>query len=555
MIGRPSWEKDLRRRLRSKAKKVSSKHRMDSNGMIASVFIGASMIAVFSLAAEDDTTRMVAVALVTGIYGTLLGGVLRARWEDGVWLAPFAPVNARVMRNLETRGALPDLIRVFLIGLAMASLGSLAGWPHAPLKALPVAGSSMVIGVLFAGGCWGKYMLWASGIGATAWALAGQLETGTLSYRYLHGWIPAFPLSLWTGNSSLLVPRLIVFAVALLVVFFEWRKAWQRPDPEFPSVERSDDDQDEVSDHETTFDPLPEPADPRPGLRDEVRATVTRGWIGLVAYVHANHIAWMDRWLWKSLVPRQRMLACLGMNGTWLWLRKVKLACALLAVSVALFWMMRLSMERHLGSAMAEYGILLGLPALGFALFAFAASFPSAKSIFEPWTSPFKPGLQRYISALAIFPITPAEWARCASREWQLRACLVASIWSIATVATALAFVENAAPRDFCGWILSPWFLFAAMLPFSVGGRLLRAHYGKTQGFILGARLLFSLGMMVISPAAVVVGIIGIALQHFPVFAGGMAVAFITGSVGLRMAVASCGNMRNDITFDAEGEP
>jgi hypothetical protein len=290
--------------------------------------------------------------------------------------------------------------------------------------------------------------------------------------------------------------------------------------------------------------------DPRPELRYEVRSTVTRGWIGIAAYVHDDHFAWIDRFLWKSLVPRQRMLACLGIYETKLWLRKVKLSCVLLSSSVIMFWTMRYSMERHFGTTMAEYGILLGLPALGCALFAFATSFPGAKSIFEPWTSPFNPGLQQSISPLAIFPISPAEWARCAAREWQMRACLVGLMWSVATVAAALAFTQNSSLRNLviCGFV--PWLLLASLLPFSVGGRLLRAHYGSPQGFVLGTRLLFSLVFMVISPAAAVVGIIGSALGNFPILTGGLVIASITGLAGLRLAVASCGNMRTDIAFN-----
>jgi len=60
---------------------------------------------------------------------------------------------------------------------------------------------------------------------------------------------------------------------------------------------------------------------------------------------------------------------------------------------------------------------------------------------------------------------------------------------------------------------------------------------------------------MAISPAAVVVGIIGFWLRHFPTFAGGMGVAAIAGWAGMRMAVANCGHMRADIAYDVAGNP
>lgn len=253
--------------------------------------------------------------------------------------------------------------------------------------------------------------------------------------------------------------------------------------------------------------------------------------------------------------PRQRMLSCLGIHRTHRWLRRVKIASILLVALVALVWMIRLSMENRLGPTMTEYGLLLGLPALGIALIAFVASSPGNNSTFEPWTEQFKPGFQRSIAPLAIFPISPAEWARCAVREWQVRASFVALIWSIAAVAVALGFSTDFSLRDLFGWFVAPWLWLATMLPFSVGGRILRAHYGSTKGLDVGSRLFLSLVLMVISPAAIVVVMIGFALEHFPTFAGGLAVAAVAGWAGLRMAVASCGNMRADIAYDVTGKP
>lgn len=158
----PPWERALRRRLRPKVTRVPSKSNPGVTDMIALNFVGAFVIAVLGLAAADDTGRMVAVTLVTGAYGTLLGGMLRARWQDGVWLAPYAPVDIRGMRLLETRGALPNLTRFGLMGLLMAIFGCFAGWPFAALKALPVAVSAMVTGMVFSSGRWGKIMLWVS---------------------------------------------------------------------------------------------------------------------------------------------------------------------------------------------------------------------------------------------------------------------------------------------------------------------------------------------------------------------------------------------------------
>jgi hypothetical protein len=415
--------------------------------------------------------------------------------------------------------------------------------------------------MLFSSGRWGKIMLWTSGIGATAWSaieiMQGELGPGAIEHGYLHGWLPAFPWSLWTGDWSLIFPRLLVFAGAIVVAFFEWRKAWRGADiaaawnPQPQEIESDHPEEWAKPNHPLE---MTEADDPRPALRYDARATVARGWIGLAAYVHFDHIARIDKWLWKSLAPRQRMLSCLGIYGTRLWLRRVKTAGILLAVSVALFWTMRLSMQNHLGSTMAEYGVLMGLPTLGLAFVAFACSSPGKNSTLEPWTGAFNPGLHRSISPLAIFPISPGEWARCAVREWQVRASFVALIWSIAAVAVALVFLTNPSLRELFGWFIAPWFWWAAMLPFSVGGRLLRAHYGSTQGIDLGSRLFLSLMMMAISPAATVVVFIGFALRHFPTFAGGMAVAAVAGWAGLRLAVASCRNMSADIAHEGVGK-
>lgn len=555
----PVWERSMRRRLRLKAKSVGPKYHLDVKSMIALTFFGACVIAVCSMAAEKDEERMVAVTLVTGVHGTVLGRILRARWQDGVWFASYAPVNNREIKSLETRAALPNLIRWSGMGLMMAVLGCLAGFPSAMVKAMPVAASAMVIGMVFSSGRWGKIMLWVSGVGSTGWTFAEMmnqdLRHGSIAIGFLQGWLPAFPLSLWAGDAALLIPRLTVFVAAVAVIFFEWRKVWRGVD--LP-VEWSPQGQENPSDlPDADAEPIEahETEDPRPALRDDVRATVTRGWVGLAGYLRFNQIGWLDRLLWKYMVPRQRLLSCLGIYGTSCWLRRVKIASILLAVSVALFWTMRLSMENYLGAMMTARGEMLVFPAIGIAFFAFAFSSPGSNSTFEPWTKPFKPGFQRSIAPLAIFPISPSEWARCAAREWQVRAIFVALIWSVATVAVALGFFTELSVRNLFGWFVAPWCWLAAMLPFSVGGRLLRAHYGRAQGFILGTRLLLPLALMAISPAAIVVVIIGFALRHFPTYAGGITVAAVAGWAGLRLAVASCGNMRADIAYDATEKP
>ena len=183
----PPWERALRRRLRSKVTRVPSKSHLGVTDMIALTFVGACAIAVLSLTAANDTGRMVAVTLVTGAYGTLLGGMLRARWQDGVWLAPYAPVDSRGMRMLETRGALPTLIRFGLMGLLMAVFGCFAGWPFAAVKALPVALSAMMTGMVFSSGRLGKTMLWASGIGATGWSATEIMQTDLGPGSISHG--------------------------------------------------------------------------------------------------------------------------------------------------------------------------------------------------------------------------------------------------------------------------------------------------------------------------------------------------------------------------------
>ena len=342
------------------------------------------------------------------------------------------------------------------------------------------------------------------------------------------------------------------------MVFFEWRTAWRGVDIAAVWNRQPPENESDLPDEGTApsqGQETTEADDPRSALRDDLHASVTRGWVGLAAYVHLDQISRFDRLLWKFLVPRQRMLSCLGIYRTRLWLRGVKIASALLAASVALVWTMRLAMQDSLGPTKAEYGVLLGLPALGFAVIAFASSAPGRNSTLEPWTQPFKPGFQRWIAPLAIFPISPGEWARCAGREYQVRACFVALISSIAAVATAPAFSTNPSLREIFGWFMAPWLLLAAMLPFSVGCRLLRAHYGSTQGFIVGSRLFLSLVVMAISPAAVVVVIIGFELRHFPTVAGGLVVAAFAGWVGLRLAVATCGNMMADIAYDVAGKP
>jgi hypothetical protein len=551
MIRQPAWERTLRQRLKGRARPRPGKSNLHFE-TVALVAMGSFMIAALSLAAGGDRGRMVAVTLITGALGALIGRSLRARWFDGALLSHFAPVDLREMRLLESRGAYAIALRLAVAGMVMAALGCLPGGAFSAIKALPVAVTAMATGTAFSSGGRGKLILWTSAIGAIAWSVFEVSRTGlgpgSIAHGFIHGWLPAFPWSLWSGGSSHIIVRLFVFSVALAIVFFEWRKAWRGPglfqawDP--PPKEGGDDaPAAEAASSESSAE---EEKDPRPELRTGLRATVTRGWVGLGAYVPFERFSKIDRLLWRSLVPNQRLLACLGTFGAFAWLRRIIVSSGLLASAVALVWTMRLSWQGRLGPAMFEYGILLGLPTLVLTAVAAARSGPGALSTFAPWVEPFRPGLQRAIPPLAIFPLSPVEWSRCARKEWYVRGPVVALVWSFAAVAVAPALLAEAGFRSLFAWFMTPWLWLASMLPFSVGSRLIRAYSGRLRGTHASGRVFLALFLMAISPAAVIVVVISFALRHLPGFAGGMAVAAIAGWVGLRLALAVCGDMRFD---------
>jgi hypothetical protein len=559
MIREPAWEKTLRRRLkgRARARPASTHLHFESVALAA---IGAFMIAALSLAADGDRGRMVAVTLVTGILGGLTGGALRARWFDGALLAYFAPVSRREMRLLESRGAHAVILRLAISGMAMAALGCLPGGPSSSLNALPVAMTAMATGMLFSSGKHGKLILWMSALGSIAWSAfevsRTDLGPGSLGYGFIHGWLPAFPWSLWAGDTSHLLLRSLAFIAALVIVFFEWRKAWRGSDVLQPWNLPSVPDAEELS--------APEPElseaggmdeDPRLELRTGVRATVTRGWVGLGAYVPFDRFSRIDKLLWRSLVPDQRLLACLGTFGAFAWFKRILLASGLLVATVAIVWVMYFSQQGRLGPVMSGFGGFLVLPALILTVLAAARSGPGTLSTFAPWIEPFRPGLQRAIPPLAIFPLSPVDWSRCATKEWLVRASVVALLWSLAAVAAAPAFAVEVGFRNLFGWFMTPWLWLAAMLPFSVGTRLIRAYSGQLRGAHASSRVFVSLVLMAISPAAIVVVVIGFALRHLPAFAGGIAVAVIAGWAGLRLALAICGDMRFDAAPAAMQDP
>lgn len=550
MIRRPGWEKALRRRLRGRAKAMPAKSNLHFES-VALVAMGAFMIAALSLAAEGNRGRMVAVTLTTGVLGGLMGGALRARWFDGALLAYFVPVGRREMRLLESRGAHAVILRLVIAGLAMAALGCLPGGLSSSLKALPVAVTAMATGMLFSSGRRGKLILWSSAIGSIAWSVLEVSRTdlgpGSLGYGFIHGWLPAFPWSLWAGDTSHLLLRMLAFAAALVIVFFEWREAWRGSDVFQAWNPPSVPDARELSAPEPE---LPEivhlEEDPRPELRTGLRATVTRGWVGLGAYVPFDRFSRIDKLLWRSLVPDQRLLACLGTFGAFAWFRRIILSIGLLAAAVTFVWIIRLSWQGRLGPVMFEYGAFLGLPALVLTVIAAARSGPGTLSTFAPWVEPFRPGLQRAIPPLAIFPLSPVEWSRCATKEWLIRTPVVALLWSLAAVAVAPAFPVEIGFRNLFAWFMTPWLWLAAMLPFSVGSRLIRAYSGQLRGAHASSRVFLALLLMAVSPAATVVVVIGFVLRHLPAFAGGIAVALVAGWAGLRLALVVCGDMRFD---------
>lgn len=549
MIRRPEWEKALRRKLkgRTKARPAKSNLHFESVALVA---MGAFMIAALSLAAEGDRGRMVAVTLITGILGGLMGGALRARWFDGALLAYFAPVGLREIRLLESRGAHAVILRLAIAGMVMAALGCLPGGPSSSLNALPVAAAAMATGMVFSSGKRGKLILWTSAIASIAWSAfeVSRTDLGSLRYGFIHGWLPAFPWSFWAGGSSHVLLRLLAFTSGLAVVFFEWRKAWRGAGGFQAWNSLSHAETKALSSHEPELPEIVdrEEEDPRPELRTGLRATVTRGWVGLGAYVPFDRFSRIDKLLWRSLVPSQRLLACLGTFGAFAWFRRVLLSTALLAAAVAIIWVMRFSWQGRLGPVMSGYGIFLGLPALILTAVATARSGPGSLSTFAPWIEPFRPGLQRAIPPLAIFPLSPVEWSRCATKEWLIRASVVALVWSLAAVAVAPAVLTESGFRNLFAWFMTPWLWLAAMLPFSVGSRLIRAYSGQLRGAHASSRVFVSLLLMAISPAATVVVVIGFALRHLPAFAGGIAVAAIAGWAGLRLTLAVCRDMRFD---------
>lgn len=556
MTGRPPWEVGLRKRLQQKLPRQGPKKDRPVVEAVAIVALGAFLIAVLGAGADGDAGRGAAVTLVTGSFGSIAGASLRARWFDGSLMLAFAPITPGGMRKIESRGAVPTLLRLFVSGLAMAALGSIPGGAHFIPKALPAAAGAMLIGACLASGRWGKYLLWTSFLGAIVWSILSiaqqDLGPGSIRSGFTHAWLPALPWSLWAGDTSYLLPRLAVFAVCLGLSFREWRKAWVLSAEQLERLHKVEALPQAVEasagqmqagepaiDHE-------EEEDRRPVLRSDLRATVSKGWVGMAGYVNPAWLTRLDWLAWRSMLPRQRLLWCLGLYGARGWMRNTLIGAGLLALAVALAWTMRLSAENKLGPAMKSYALLMIFPALIAAVIAASKCWPGHLSGFAPWLHLFRPGF-RAIPMIAIFPVSPRQWVGCAIREWLVRGAWTALIWSLAALAVGAIFaVEPMGFRYLFGWFMIPWLWLGAMMPVSVGGRLLRSCSGPLRGAHASSLVFVALLLFGLCAVATFATIIAFWQRYLPVFAGGIAVAFIAGWAGLQLALGIAGNMRLD---------
>lgn len=564
MIGRPPWEAVLRTRLRRKIPRRGPPKDRPVVETIALIAMGAFLIALLGIAADDDAGRGTALTLVTGAFGSIAGTSLRARWYDGNLMLAFAPISPGGMRRIESRGALPTLLRLFGTGLAMAALGAVPGGPLFILQAVPAAACAMLIGAMLASGRWGKVILWASFLSGLAWSflliLENDLTGGTMRSGFLRAWIPALPWSLWVGDYSDLLPRLAAFAACLALCFREWRKAWVLSEQQLQLLHKAEalphdvpavaEEKAEVpapaADHGTLLQEAGAEEDRRPVLRSDLRATVSKGWVGMAGYVNPAWLSRLDWLAWRSMVPRQRLLWCLGLYGARRWMQNTLIGAGLLAAAVLLVWTMRLSAENKLGPVMNNYALLMIFPALIAAVIAASKCWPGHLSGFAPWLQLFRPGF-RAIPMIAIFPVSPRQWVGCAIREWVVRGAWTAVIWSLAALAVGAIFaVEPLGFRYLFGWFMVPWLWLAAMMPLSIGGRLLRACSGPLRGTHASSMVFVALLFFGLCAVATFATILAFWQRYLPVFAGGIAVAAIAGWAGLQLALTVAGNMRLD---------
>ncbi len=554
MIGRPSWERPLRRRL---AKALDRRGMPNGwfreNAGLLTVWVivqGVLMIAGEErLGAAGGATG---IAAACGLAGAFLASCLRARWLHQAWLVEWTPASHEVARRIQTREIVGQL-SPFAIAVLAASAG-IAAFSEATgvMAALGAAMLATTTGFLLSGGRLSHAVVCASGVWTAGYGLLSPWlldEKGDMWERLVHGaaagWLPVLPWSLVFHESRTGMLQGLLLACALAIALRDWWRSWQDRSRMPAAVAFRDlvtplEEEKEEAAAET--------ADPGPSgeeQRAEIRKQVAFAWFGMAGYMPGQPMPWLDRWIWRWLTPRQRLISTLGSHDAFVWSAQTRWTVLSLAGLAALAWLPRLALRQaDFGAWFDGHAFWLLVAIVALAAVAVMSGWPARRSRFQPWLDPMEAqGIGRF-PGFAMLPVCPGEWMRAVTKEWTLRAAWVSLLW----VLPVLAWVPLFAP-DGGGpwWILVPFLIHASLFPLSAMNRLTRSVSGSvfsSHGF---SRTVPAVIAGFACVAAMLAAIAAAATGFAAAGLGLLLAAAALGGTGLWLILQRCKGMRLDL--------
>lgn len=488
MIARPTWERPLRRRLAKTLDRRGITHGwIRENAALLTIWL--IVLAVLMTAGEHKlgpAGGSTGIATASGVAGVFLAFCLRSRWRDQAWLTEWTPACHAVARRIQTREILgllsPLAISVFATSAGMAGLSAATGM----VEALGAASLAMATGFLLCGGRFSERILWASGIWSAA---CGILSPWLLDDRSdfpqrivdsaAAGWLPVQPWSLIHHASRTGMLQGLLLAAALAISLRDWRRSWQDRSCvpaalAFRELVVPEEPPGALEDAVTVEDP----GEPDEEQRAMIRKQVAFHWFGLAGYLPDRPMPRLDRWIWRWLTPRQRLISTLGSHDAFGWFARTRWSILSLGGLAALSALPRLAMRQaDFGAVFDEHAFWL--PVAMIALFSVAVMFgwPASRSRFQPWLDLMDaPGIGRF-PAMAMLPVCPSEWMRAAAKEWTARALWISIFWTIPVLAW-LPLLPAEGPIIFT-LPAAPFLLHAGLFPLSAMHRLIRPVAGS----------------------------------------------------------------------------
>jgi len=467
----PQWEKDLRRKLRPRLPWSwwTERLKVIFGRSFTLLIVGGWPFGWSFMEAGARIAGKGGVITALGCTGGMIGfwvGLLLSRVITvSEWHFYWFPGDVRSLRRLQSIGWAYVLLPSLLIPLIGTMVAVHLGRWISPLEAAGWFLLAAACGCLLMGSKSCRLLTVAAFLltVAAAWIrewLSTDPETSfgnqlipVARYAWPPGWV-----------AEAIVSRNLACAAAACVslglAIGGWHKLWNQEraviipadDTEPESVESAPED---INDGQAMLPPSHEER-----LR-EARQSVAFGWVGLDGYLPQVRPQWPDRWLWRWMTPRERLLSCPGGGFASNWFRAARWSAPLAMMTLAAFW----GVEKIWTSTTDD--VAWELPgSIAVIAAVFWMTWPGRMSVFRPWCSYWAAGSFNQVPAFAHFPVTARELLRALAKQWIIRAVPVVMLWAVsAALAIAVLIGKEEAIHRLPQLLAASAWLFSVMLP------------------------------------------------------------------------------------------